>query len=274
MKSNRRLDIEKFIALNERVSMDELVEHFNVSMNTIRNDIKYLVKKGTVMKVYGGVERKETSLQTEFDIRDTQNKAAKELISQYAASLIHEGDVIFCDSGTTIRYLLNHLDENLSFTLITHNLELINTAMDNPAIDVISLPGLLARNTRSFLDQNTVKLLKKYNISKSFISTRAISVDGELTNSSELECEIKKTAIQQSKQKYLLCDTSKFGKASLLSFYQIDKMDLVITAGESTQESTPFLKKENVLLIPFSAQSNLRKNDEEQNEEQFEKSLH
>lgn len=249
MKSNRRLEIENYVLKKEHATMDELVDVFRVSMNTIRNDIRYLEKKGTLRKVYGGVEKLTNPLQTDFDIREVRNTTSKQKICEYAARLISDGDVIFCDSGTTTKYLLNFVDPATPFTLITNNLDIINDAMENNKIVLISLPGILARNTRSFVDQNTSKLLRKYNITKSFISTTAVSEDGSMTNSSELECEIKRTAIEQSKFKYLLCDTSKFGRSSLLSFYNVHEMDLIISAGEVTSEVQRFSSLEGFELV-------------------------
>lgn len=55
MKNTRLIEMEKMIAKNGTVSMTELCEHFQVSMNTVRRDIAELKRRGEIEKVYGGV---------------------------------------------------------------------------------------------------------------------------------------------------------------------------------------------------------------------------
>jgi DeoR family myo-inositol catabolism operon transcriptional repressor len=61
LKSKRILEVEKYVQDNETVSIEELTEEFNVSINTIRRDINELVKRNSVKKVYGGVKSTDTS---------------------------------------------------------------------------------------------------------------------------------------------------------------------------------------------------------------------
>mgnify|MGYP003376948830 CR=1 FL=1 len=55
MKELRRKQIANYIAKQNSVTMTELVDTFQVSMNTIRSDISYLVRTGAVVKIYGAV---------------------------------------------------------------------------------------------------------------------------------------------------------------------------------------------------------------------------
>ena len=55
MKSQRLDMIEEYVLECKKVSLDTLCEKFNVSKNTIRRDIDILLKRGNIIKVYGGV---------------------------------------------------------------------------------------------------------------------------------------------------------------------------------------------------------------------------
>ncbi|WP_432723208.1 DeoR family transcriptional regulator [Staphylococcus equorum] len=67
MKSKRILEVEKYIKKNETVSIEELQDYFNVSINTIRRDINALAEKNSVKKVYGGVKSINNSNQKALD---------------------------------------------------------------------------------------------------------------------------------------------------------------------------------------------------------------
>ena len=55
MKSQRLDMIEEYVLEHKNASLDTLCEKFNVSKNTIRRDVDILLKRGSIMKVYGGV---------------------------------------------------------------------------------------------------------------------------------------------------------------------------------------------------------------------------
>ena len=60
MKSQRLDMIEEYVLEHKNASLDTLCEKFNVSKNTIRRDVDILLKRGSIMKVYGGVAALET----------------------------------------------------------------------------------------------------------------------------------------------------------------------------------------------------------------------
>ena len=64
MKSKRIMAMEKYIMDHGSASMEELRDHFEVSMNTVRRDVADLLKGGSIRKVYGGVraQTQESSL--------------------------------------------------------------------------------------------------------------------------------------------------------------------------------------------------------------------
>ena len=59
MKESRRKQIESLLAERRSISMHELCEALNVSMNTVRADVSSLVREGVVEKVYGGIVLKQ-----------------------------------------------------------------------------------------------------------------------------------------------------------------------------------------------------------------------
>ena len=59
MKESRRKQIESLLAERRSISMHELCEALNVSMNTVRADVSSLVREGIVEKVYGGIVLKQ-----------------------------------------------------------------------------------------------------------------------------------------------------------------------------------------------------------------------
>ena len=55
MRLDRLNDMEQYVLEQGTSSLEELCQHFNVSMNTVRRDLADLVQRGRLKKVYGGV---------------------------------------------------------------------------------------------------------------------------------------------------------------------------------------------------------------------------
>lgn len=249
MRSNRVSDIEDYIIQNKTVSLDKLCEVFNVSKNTIRRDINELTEKGSIKKVYGGVSIVEKTTLVPFNERNTKNTNLKSNIGERCADFIKDGDIIFLDSGTTTLAIVDHLKKKQNLTIITNNLEVIVKAINLPNLNVIALPGNLIRKTNSFVGVDTVSILRKYNINKSFMASTGISIECGITNSHPLESEIKRVAIEKGIEIFLLVDSSKFDNSSLVTYSQLKDIDYLITDKKPTEKYIDFCNNHDITLV-------------------------
>ncbi len=229
MKSLRLQQIEQMVIERQNVSMNDLCTKLNISMNTLRNDVAQLVKMGKVQKIYGGVRSKSKNALVPFKIRQVDNSQQKSEIANKAAEFIKNGDVIYIDSGTTTSEIVRYLEGKENITVITNNLASIELALNYSDIDVIVLPGKLERDTFSFVSPDTIGRLEKYNINKCFMAATGVSSDGAVTNSSPLECEIKRTVMAKAQTKFLLVNGTKYPKTALMTYANLTDFDIVIS---------------------------------------------
>lgn len=247
MKETRRRLIEEFVERRQAATMTELCEEFQVSINTIRADVAYLVESGALEKVYGGVRSRQKQVAL-FDIRAGLHGAQKHAIAKRAAELVEPGDVIYIDNGTTTMYLPEYLADKPNVTIITANLYVISNIYNKPNLDLIVLPGMLDRRTYSLTDASTNGELRKYQPAKGFIATTGIMPDGALSVSTYQEYENKKTALAQCRRAYLLADSSKFDESNLMSYGNLDQMEALITDPMIPPEYRDFCLQHHVPL--------------------------
>ncbi|MBP3569440.1 MAG: DeoR/GlpR transcriptional regulator [Lachnospiraceae bacterium] len=248
MKSFRLRRMEQYILEKENVSMEELCREFDISMNTVRMDVAALVKKGSIKKVYGGVCSNRQNSLVPFEERKMKHSEQKKAVCREAAKLVEDGDIIYIDSGTTTMYLPDYLGSYKNITLLTNNLNAIMRAVPQENIQVICLPGILERKTNSFVSAETGQILARYNIKKAFFAATGVTENGDVTNSSSLEYEVKREAMQNSEHKYLLLDSSKYGKSALLTYAHISDMEKVIADETINAEIEQLCEKHNVVL--------------------------
>ena len=249
MKENRRKHMGELIARRRSMTMQELCDQFQVSMNTVRADVAYLVETGAVRKVYGGVQAVDQKQAPLFASRVLQHTLQKQRIAARACQLIEDGDIIFVDAGTTTMYLLDNLDPRIRVTIVTANLPVIHKASDYENVELIVLPGTVNRRTNSISGVGVLEFLSRYPFNKAFMGVTNVSEDGRLNTSTYIEYEIKRNALRCSRAGYLLVDSSKFGAMGLMAYGKIENMSAVITDPECPDFVKDYCLRQNVPLF-------------------------
>lgn len=233
MRMSRIEQLEQYILEHKSVSIDKLCEVFQISKNTVRRDLDVLVTRGNIEKVYGGVVACDTLAGipelVSFNERNIKNREAKNQIAALAATYVREKDIIFIDTGTTTVGIVDHLSHLANVTVITYSIQVINRAMAYPNINLISLPGTLKRDTASLVGASCTDYLKDFNIVRAFMACTGISVQHGVCNASTEEYNIKKMALARSNKHYLLADSSKFEKSSLMTYGEISQFQYILT---------------------------------------------
>lgn len=232
MRIDRLNQIEQYVFQFGTASLENLAAHFAVSMNTIRRDVKQLLDRGALEKVYGGVSVKTNTQPHEplpLSIRASKNNAAKQEIGRLAATLVQDNFSIFLDSGSTTPMLLPHLAQKSGVTVITHSLSALYEAAKYPNLNVISLGGLFYPGTASYVGISTLEALSRMSLDLIFLAATGVSIGGGMTNTTYLEAEIKRNVITRGRQVALMADHSKFDRAAFITFCEFKTLDYLVT---------------------------------------------
>ena len=236
MKSQRLDMIEEYVLEHKNASLDTLCEKFNVSKNTIRRDVDILLKRGSIMKVYGGVAALETP-QTlpllSYEERGGRFPDEKKEICRRAAELVAEDDTIYIDTGTTCLNLVDFIADK-HCTILTNSLLIFNKAASYPNLDIISVPGKLNRKTLSFTGPDINDYLQTYNISMAFMACTGVTMKSGLTNANSM---------------ILLADHSKFGRISLMTYSSMEKLDAIVTDQPLPEEYDSFCQEHGIRVM-------------------------
>ncbi|WP_208586078.1 DeoR/GlpR family DNA-binding transcription regulator [Gracilibacillus suaedae] len=230
LKTKRITAILDYVQRKHSVSLDDLVKEFNVSKNTIRRDVQELVDQKKLQKVYGGVSIPRP-LTVPYQDRKIQNFKEKEIIAELAADYIKDGDIIFLDSGTTTGAILEFI-KNKSLTIVTNNMDFTLDATPYPQLQIYGTGGVFERSTRSYVGMDSAETIAKYNFNKAIMATTGLSIDKGFTNSSPLETQIKRNAMEKSETIFVLADHSKFDRYSITTYGYFDEIDYIITDRE------------------------------------------
>ena len=91
--------------------------------------------------------------------------------------------------------------------------------------------GEMTSESFSFVGSDAELVLSRYNADIAFFSSRGVN-ESIASDNSILENNIRKVMIKNSKESYLLCDNSKFGKVYLNTLCRIEDITGVISENE------------------------------------------
>ncbi len=228
------------------VTVQQLMAELNTSESTIRRDLTALDASGQLVKVHGGAILKNAGYNTVDDEvvhRKEQNREAKEKIAAYAAGLITAGDFVYLDAGTTTEFMIDHITERQAVFVtnaITHAKKLADKGCT-----VYILGGEFKAVTEAIVGEEAVVTLEKYNFTKGFWGTNAVSLKQGFSTPDLKEALVKKKAMQNCKDCYILADKSKFNQISNVAFAPFEGATVLTT--DMTQPA--FVKCKNVITI-------------------------
>lgn len=224
----RQKEILEILEHHKSISVNALAQMLYVSHPTVRRDLTLLEEQGKVHRTHGGVVLRKTSdSEIPLMFREDQNNAAKRIIAEKAAPLIHDGDVIFLDASSTASYLIPHLEKLKDIVVITNGPK-TSIALGEKKIKNYCTGGLLLMHSMAYVGTETERFVETINANICFFSSRGYTENGMITDSSEREVCAKKAMIRNADRSYYLADSSKIGKKFAYNVCAVGKVDGII----------------------------------------------
>lgn len=209
-------------AVRERgfVTVAELCSLLTVSEATVRRDLDALAHSGQLRRLRGGAGDVKGTVQPERDLRSFTEVAEtatieKQAIALRAAELVEDGDVVGLDSGTTVAAMCPYLAE-LSLTVVTASLAVVQALEKSPTVDIVIVGGLLRPSYRSIVGTWAEQMLGQLRVDKAFLGTSGVSQDGAVLDTTPSEVPIKRALMASAKVSHLLADAEKFPGSGFL----------------------------------------------------------
>ena len=117
--NERRIQITEMLNRRSSVTVNELTDTFQVSLETIRRDLEYLEKQGALKRVHGGaVTVHKMQNYISLSSRVSEHREEKRKLALASLPFIHEEDRIALDTGSTSFELASLLCERFSAVFI------------------------------------------------------------------------------------------------------------------------------------------------------------
>lgn len=217
------------------VTVSELADRLNVSNMTIRRDLQSLASAGMLTRVHGGaLPRSATTPQqagrrASFADNTVHRLAEKSRIGGAAAQLIHDGETILIDVGTTTLQLARHLRDR-ALTVITNNLAVYEELRGAERIELLLLGGVVDRHYRSLGGILAEEALRQVRADRAFLSASAIrGSDLVVLDDTAIDLRLKRGMLAAASEVILLADAEKFDQVRPVRVCGPDELDVLIT---------------------------------------------
>ncbi len=218
------------------VSVQELMQLLDISESTIRRDLNALDKEGRLVKVHGGAMAIGGSFHVKDDAveyRKEINREEKIEIARYAAALIEDQDVVYMDAGTTTELMIDYITaKNVIF--VTNSFAHAKH-LSQKGYTTHILGGEFKPITEAIVGEEAIISLDKYNFTKGFWGANGVTKVNGFTTPDVKEAMVKKKSMQKTKERYVLCDSSKFGEICSISFAEFKSARIITTKIENNE---------------------------------------
>lgn len=248
MNQKRRGQIARILEEQQAISNKELMELFDISIETVRRDLAYLEKQGVLTRVYGGAVKKEV-VRTEplYIRREQENNEEKNLIARKAETFIVPDDIVFFDLGTTVEAVANKLDKSKNIHAFTNAIRTAITLSDK-CKEVILTGGKIRQGELSLSGTLAEENISNFNIDKAIIGAAGITDEG-ISDFIADEAGLRREIIRNAKNVIVLADYAKFGVSAMCRVCSLNEIDMLITDSKAPKEILKKIEKKGVKVI-------------------------
>lgn len=228
-------------------SIGEIAERFSVSEMTVRRVLYKLSDGGLIIRTPGGaMVAPSGSMERTFHERSEKMSAAKDALGRAAAGLVHDGETVVLDSGTTTQYIARHLAPRRELVVITASLAVLEELAGSTGVQVRLTGGVYRRVSHDLCGSSVDEALGNVYADRVFFGAAALSFARGAMNYDQ---DMPKAILQAGKQRVLVIDSSKVGMEAVYRFCPIEQCDLVITdRGLKEAEVKKLRKLTNVIV--------------------------
>ena len=247
---NERLQkILGYLKDHNMATVEDLIVVTGVSAATIRRDLLKLDADGLVYRVHGSVcardlkERQPTTSE-----KTTLRHEQKMRIAKAAASLIHPGDSVLLDAGTTTIEIARFVQE-MPLKIITTDLNIGLLLAPHRQIDISVTGGTVDWSSQSCIGDLARSVLSKIHPMITFISCNAWDFKLGITAPTIEKANLKSDLLHANSKKILVADSSKYGKSQLFEVGSLCDADLIITDSELDEKELNKIKNAGIELM-------------------------
>lgn len=224
----RKLKILERLDAKGSADVAELAGLLHTSEITVRRDLSTLASEGLLVRTHGGAMKPGLERNpVHFVKKATRHAEAKRQIATLAAGLIHDGDTVFLDCGSTV-FQLCPLIRGKKIRVITNSLPIVRELLGS-AVTLNLVGGELDPARQAVHGLVAEEHIARYRADAAFVGVDGFSLENGLTARTEVEASHTRALLRQADRAVLLCDSSKLEQDQYVRFAPVGAVHTLVT---------------------------------------------
>ena len=225
----RHPDILEIIKREGKATVEELAEHFGVTLQTIRRDLTELAEANKLERVHGGAILPSGTTNIEYEERRNLNEGAKLAIARACSEQIPDGCSVFLNIGTSTEAVARQLLRHRDLMIVTNNMNVATILVENKDCQTVLTGGKLRPADNGLVGHVAVEAIRQFKFDIAVIGCSALDNNGDLMDFDIEEVGVSQTILSRSRRPFLVADNSKFNRAAPARIASMEVLDTVFT---------------------------------------------
>ena len=235
--------------LKGQVIVEELVEQFDVTPQTIRKDLTGLCDAELLTRVHGGAVWESGVANVGYEQRQTIASTEKKQLAKLCAEQIPDKSSLFINIGTTTEAVAEALQGHKDLMVVTNNLNVANILIQNPSFEVIVAGGVLRHADKAIIGEATVDFVQQFRLDFAVIGISALDEDGTLLDYDYREVRVAQAILDSARHCFLVTDTTKLGRNAPVKVGHISQLKSLFIDKLSSKQLTKVCRKHEVNIF-------------------------
>ena len=166
------------------------------------------------------------------------------------AQLVHEGETLALDSGSTSAEFAKVLAQRFhELTVVTHSLDVVQALRRAPGIRIILCGGVYLEEENALWGQLTLDALEQLRVDRAFLCPDAVSIRSGAMNYSYPLTQVQRKMLAIANQVLFLADSSKFERIARLKITDLRPEYTLITDSSLPEEMLRFYQNSGISIM-------------------------
>lgn len=232
---------------NKELSVGEICLEVGSSLATVRKNLTFLNNEGYLIRTHGGAKKIDKSFYN-FDSASGIDEKTKK-ISRKLSEIIKNNMAVVLDKGSYEFFHEDFFDNYDNISIICLSLDITMQLIKNYRCKIIFPGGKIQRDLLTASNYIAEKNLKRLYSDKFILCNVAVSISKGITCSSFEEANIKKIAINNSKETILLTHSINLEEYLPVKIGPITLINRIIISSNISRNVLEKLEKMNIEVI-------------------------
>lgn len=229
MTDSRRNSILDIARETGVVSVDDLIERFRVTPQTIRKDLNSLCDERLLTRTHGGARLASSVENMSYEARRMLAWEQKQAIGRAVATLIPDNASLFVNIGTTTEAVAQALLQHRQLLVITNNLNVASLMRPYAENKVVIASGEVRSSDGGVIGSSAVDFINQFKVDFAVIGASAIDEEGSLLDYDYREVKVSQAILSNARHVIVVTDCSKHERTAPVRIAHISQTHTFVT---------------------------------------------